>query len=328
MRWVISLLIIVLPIFIYAQEVSNIQATQQAKNVIITYDLSGEDKYEVEIFFTIDDGKTWQGPLKQVTGNVGKKQVEGFNKQIIWDVLAEGKEISTYIQFKVVATNKHVYERQEVKHVYERAVPVRSLIAKSENVFTDSRDGHRYKTVKIGTQIWMAENLAYLPSVSRPKVKSITKPYYYIYGYSGKSVRAAKATSNYATYGVLYNWIAAKLACPSRWHLPTVAEWIKLENALTGTDKMSQLAGNTSLWYSGDLKNSSQFGMSGFSALPGGLRHARSSFGSVGLNGHWWSATESESSYAWSRGMRYNRSDVRRGNDTKANGFSVRCIRD
>ena len=106
MRWVILLLIFVIPSFLFAQEVSNIQVTQQKKNVIITYDLSGDDKYEVEIFYTIDDGQTWQGPLIYVSGEVGEDQEAGTNKQISWNVLEEIEELQGFAQFKIKASEQ------------------------------------------------------------------------------------------------------------------------------------------------------------------------------------------------------------------------------
>lgn len=106
--------------------------------------------------------------------------------------------------------------------------------------FTDSRDGKTYKTVKIGEQIWFAENLAYLPSVNSPSDASKEEMKYYVYGYYGEDVAEAKATENYQNLGVLYNWLAAggskdsslddnpsgiQGACPEGWHLPSEAEW-------------------------------------------------------------------------------------------------------
>ena len=112
--------------------------------------------------------------------------------------------------------------------------------------FTDSRDGIVYKTVTIGEQVWMAENLAYLPSVSLPSSGSYGSPYYYVYDYNTTNVADAKATINYQTYGVLYNWPAAmngasasnanpsgvQGVCPEGWHLPSDKEWTQLETYL------------------------------------------------------------------------------------------------
>jgi len=134
--------------------------------------------------------------------------------------------------------------------------------------FTDSRDSRVYKTIQIGTQTWMAENLAYLPSVSPPGPGSFTVPYYYVYSYSGNDVNAAKATSYYNKYGVLYNWPAAmngaassnanpsgvQGCCPQGWHLPSLDEWRVLENYLiykgygyggSGSDIAKSLASTT-----------------------------------------------------------------------------------
>jgi len=108
----------------------------------------------------------------------------------------------------------------------------------SPNTFKDSRDGKIYKTVTIGEQTWMAENLAYLPRVVGPKTGSNTAPYYYVYGYDGTDVAAAKATKNYQIYGVLYNWPASmnggassgtnpsdiQGVCPTGWHLCQVMQ--------------------------------------------------------------------------------------------------------
>ena len=114
----------------------------------------------------------------------------------------------------------------------------------------DSRDNHVYKTVEIGEQTWMAENLAYLPKVNKPAAAATCEgePLYFVYDYDGEDVNAAKNTETYKTYGVLYNWYAAmnkeneegkdadavpsgvQGICPSGWHLPSKAEWKILEN--------------------------------------------------------------------------------------------------
>ena len=79
-----------------------------------------------------------------------------------------------------------------------------------------------YRTITVGTQTWLAENLAWLPAVNNPSDTSIQYGKYYVYGYSNKhpSVDSAKAATNYTRYGALYNWAAAQTACPVGWSLP------------------------------------------------------------------------------------------------------------
>ncbi len=212
--------------------------------------------------------------------------------------------------------------------------------------FTDSRDGNVYQTVTIGNQVWMAENLKYLPQVNTGG--------YYVYDYNGTSVSDAKATTNYQTYGVLYNWSAAMAGasssdanpsgvqgvCPDGWHLPSDAEWKELEIYLgmsqtdadatgwRGTNEGSKLAGNSSLWNSGALASDSEFGSSAFSALPGGYRHYNGSLHLIEDCGYWWSATEIDTSYAWGRLLNYGSSSVYRNDYPKEHGFSIRCVKD
>ena len=98
--------------------------------------------------------------------------------------------------------------------------------------FFDLRDDNIYEFVQIGEQIWMAENLAYLPSVSNPDNGDSRYPYYYVYGYEGSSISLAMGTDNYKEYGVLYNCEAAKIAYPDGWHLPSDEEWTVLTDYL------------------------------------------------------------------------------------------------
>ncbi len=222
----------------------------------------------------------------------------------------------------------------------------------TNGTFTDSRDGYTYQTVQIGSQTWMAENLKYLPSVVGPGTGSNSEAYCYVYGYDGTSISAAKATENYATYGVLYNWTAAMNGaessdanpsgvqgiCPDGWHLPSDAEWKQLEMYLG----MSETDVNSTGWRGtvegGKLKeagtthwadpNAGANNESGFTALPGGYRYSNGYFNDFRYYGSWWSSTEYDTTNAWPRYLYYSGSSVDRDYDLKSMGFSVRCLRD
>ena len=213
----------------------------------------------------------------------------------------------------------------------------------SGSTFTDPRDGKVYQTVVIGNQVWMAENLAYLPSVNMVADGSedAAGSYYYVYGYDGTNVADAKATDNYATYGVLYNWTAAmdgeassttnpsgiQGVCPAGWHLPSEAEWTELTNHLGGTSvaggKLKETG--TTHW---NTPNTGATNETGFTALPGGYRSSSGTFYGFGSYGLWWSATETNATLAWYRCVSYFISYVYRFNYSKEVGFSVRCVRD
>ncbi|MCX6278555.1 MAG: fibrobacter succinogenes major paralogous domain-containing protein [Bacteroidetes bacterium] len=196
------------------------------------------------------------------------------------------------------------------------------------NSFSDPRDNKVYPTVQIGDQCWMAKNLAYLPSVVGPGTGSDTDPYFYVYGYDGTDVAAAKATTNYQTYGALYNWPAASFAitCPTGWHLPTDAEWTILTNYLGGQSvaggKLKEAG--TTYW---TTPNTGATNESGYTALPAGRRYTSGTFNNVGIYGYWWSSIGS-SIYAMLRLMYYNNGEVGSTAYNKSNGYSVRCLRD
>ena len=161
----------------------------------------------------------------------------------------------------------------------------------------------------------------------------------------------ANDPANCTTYGGLYQWdemMAYNTSvstngpgpqgiCPTGWHIPTDNEWKCLEMNLgmlqseadktgtRGTDEGGKLKSTSALW---GAPNTGATNSSGFSALPGGYRYTNGSFNSVGLNGYWWSATEFSGSVAWSRYLLSSYPAVYRFNYGKANGYSVRCIKD
>ena len=192
---------------------------------------------------------------------------------------------------------------------------------------TIAHQDYAYQTVQIGDQCWFAENCRYLPYVSNPTDESATEPYYYVYDYEGTDVEAAMATSNYETYGVLYNWSAVMTEgiCPSGWHIPTDEEFTELTDFLGGEGvaggKMKEAGYNH--W---DSPNTGATNSSGWTGLPGGYRYS-GGFYNNGYVGYWWSTSESDS-YSWTRSL-FNFNDyVLQNLDLRGFGFSARCVRD
>ena len=172
---------------------------------------------------------------------------------------------------------------------------------------TDSRDGKAYKTVKIGTQIWMAENLNYNAANS--------------YCYRGKA-------SNCTKYGRLYTWATAATACPEGWHLPSKDEWEKLFTAVGGESTAGKALKSTSGWnnYHGESGNGTD--AFGFSALPAGYRDDDGDYLNEGDDVYFWSSTEDNSGYVYDMYLYYNLDLAYLRANNKNNRFSVRCLKD
>jgi len=195
----------------------------------------------------------------------------------------------------------------------------------------DDRDGQTYKTVKIGDQWWMAENLNYETDNS--------------FCYNDSAEYCEK-------YGRLYTWAAAidsvKLAndadnpldcgygrecgltgkvqgiCPSGWHLPSYDEWNALFTAVGGQLNAGKVLKSQTGWYS----NGNGTDAFGFSALPAGDRYYSGGFDYDGYHAYFWSATEDNSGYAYSMFLYYYSKLAYLGDGSKNYGFSVRCLKD
>ena len=198
-----------------------------------------------------------------------------------------------------------------------------------KNCFMDSRDGKTYKTVTIGTQTWMAENLNYETENS--------------YCYNDNA-------SNCSKYGRLYTWVAAmdgvgtwstngkgcdysktcsptypvRGVCPEGWHLPMKKEWNTLFAAVGGSSTAWKMLKSTSGW------NSSGNGTDAysFSALPAGYRNVAGGYNDEGNVADFWSSTEDDGYDAYYMGMYYNGDDAYLDLSYKYFGFSVRCLKD
>ncbi len=200
--------------------------------------------------------------------------------------------------------------------------------------FIDERDGNVYSFVTIGGTTWMAENLRYLENVNYSGTSSLTDPLYYVYDYEGNDVEAAKASPNYLTSGVLYNWPAAMNGesgsetspsnrqgiCPTGWHLPSMTEW---EDLIASTGYYYNAGANLkdNSWDNGN----NQYG---FSALNTGYK-TDYSFSDY-LSG-WWTTNEHTQDEAFPVYLKSNSNEVYYSysdGTLKHSGFSVRCIKD
>ena len=172
------------------------------------------------------------------------------------------------------------------------------------STLTDPRDLQTYKTVVIGTQTWMAQNLNYTPT-------------------SGNSWCYANTASYCTTYGRLYDYATALTACPTGWHLPDTTAWNTLEAYVGGTATAgTALKANSTLWITNTGTDAY-----GFSALPAGDYNG-SSFFNVGGYGYWWTATANGSSIAYGRNVCYGYAGVGHSVNSQADGFSARCLKD
>jgi formylglycine-generating enzyme required for sulfatase activity len=108
----------------FAQNISNITATQSGKNILVNYNLTGKEgitAYEIKLFVSPDGGSTWQGPLTAVSGDVGKGQVAGYDKSITWEVLTEpgfSQLKGDNIQFKIKAFYNKVSSSGDIEMVW------------------------------------------------------------------------------------------------------------------------------------------------------------------------------------------------------------------
>jgi len=211
-------------------------------------------------------------------------------------------------------------------------------------VLTDI-DGNIYKTIKIGTQLWMAENLKAITLNDNTPIPNLTDT---------TEWKEAK-TQGYCwynndqnfknPYGALYNWYTVNTGklCPSGWHVSTDNDWKALEEFFGMSKQDTERTGERSSGSLG-LKLKSDNGWlytvydgngnneSGFNALPGSYRGFSGYFAVYsnywGFSGLWWTSTSFEAYYAVNRELSYMHQNIERNNIARENGMSVRCVKD
>jgi len=208
-------------------------------------------------------------------------------------------------------------------------VPSSPLIEDSDPV-TD-HDGHVYRTIKIGGQVWMAENLKvthYRDGTAIPDVADDA-------AWSGLETGALcwmdDDPAQYKdVYGALYNYHAVadrRGLSPAGWHVPAIEEWRILEQYLGGKDTAGgKMKDKVSHLWRAVLPGADN--SSGFSAVPAGGRGRFGSPGEAGYYATWWAATSHDADFAWHWGLHPDRANIRSNPGHKASGFSVRCVKD
>jgi uncharacterized protein (TIGR02145 family) len=195
----------------------------------------------------------------------------------------------------------------------------------------------KYKTVKIGTQVWMAENLYVDKFRNGDLISNIQsdeeweiaveerKPAWCFYN---------NDPANGKIYGKLYNWFAVndpRGLTPNGWHVPDDAEWTTLTSFLGGEDVAGGRLKEIGLTHWKN-PNAGATNKSGYTALPGGYRSNYGTYYEIEYKGYWWSsmefATTSTTTYAWYRYISCDDTNVDRSYYNLPYGFSVRCIRD
>jgi uncharacterized protein (TIGR02145 family) len=201
-------------------------------------------------------------------------------------------------------------------------------------------DGNIYKTVRIGNQIWMAENLRVthyrngdaIPHVSDNSEWADSRTDAYCNNYNDRI--------SVTTYGRLYNWFAVidkRNIAPVGWRVATDDDWKELEiylgmsrsdvdgNGMRGTNEGGKIKEpGTDHWNS---PNTGATNETGITALGGGGRSFDGTFFGFGEDEDWWTATEDERSNAWSRGLDFDSAKIDRCSDVKQCGFSIRCVK-
>jgi len=191
-------------------------------------------------------------------------------------------------------------------------------------------EGNTYNTITIGDQVWMQENLKVTKLNDGTEIPNVTDEDTWLYtSEPGYGWYDNEALIFGELYGAMYNWYAVNTGslCPDGWHVPTDAEWTILTDYLGG----EAVAGGqlkeagTEHWTS---PNTDATNTTGFTALPGGYRSNGGQYYSIGSSGSWHTSSEKDNMFVWRRDMQSNHGEVKRWDNNKNFGFSVRCIKD
>jgi uncharacterized protein (TIGR02145 family) len=203
------------------------------------------------------------------------------------------------------------------------------VITHSQEIITDV-SGNTYKTVKIGSQIWMAENFNVTSFRNGDPIQKVSnyeewldannkeKPAWCFYGFD----------ENNALYGKLYNWFAvndSRGLAPKGWHIPSDTEWTNIINYFGDSEKASYVLKSTNGWYNIVGKDCSGNNNSGLNIIPSGALYADGNFVSLREEAYFWSSTQEDDVTAW---YFYLNDKTSRAWNFHYAHLSLRCVKD
>lgn len=195
-----------------------------------------------------------------------------------------------------------------------------------ENTITDI-DGNIYKTIKIGTQTWMMENLKTTRYRNGTAIPNLTDPTAWSMDGSGAYCNYDNSSANADIYGRLYNWNAvhnSNQLAPAGWHVPNDTEWAVLYNYIGGNRESGKKIQDTNpIYWAYNMAGTNE---TRFSGLPGGSRSNNGTFQSLSWNCTWWTSTRAGALSVYYD--LYVKGYIERHEIENNSGFSVRCIKD
>lgn len=204
------------------------------------------------------------------------------------------------------------------------------LILAACNSSYQDQEGNHFEAVKIGSQVWIAENLnvsTFRNGDLIPEARTLEE--WVKAGNKGQPVWCYydNDPENGIKFGKLYNGYAVddpRGLAPEGWRIPEDEDWIILSEFLGGVDFAGDKLKSDNHWQEQGNGNNE----SGFNALPGGYRYGDGHFGFIGYFSYWWASGDPDNQYAWGRGLGYSYYDIHRDFLHKNGGFSIRCIKE
>ena len=254
----------------------------------------------------------------------------GLNQGLSYKLLSD-----VYI-LRVTGRNIETYEQQNLEITTNMVL---NVMVMRVGTVTDI-DGNTYRTVKIGDQWWMAENLIVTHYCNGDPIPNISADAWWNNTTTGAYCNYYNSSLNSINYGSLYNWYAVKDSrkiAPQDWRVPTDEEWKELEMFLGMSQTDADAEGWRGVEEGGKLKetgtlywyapNTGATNETGFSARASGYRDIDGFFLHQGRRAGFWTSSQYMDTTAWSRYLYHDNSAILRQFELKQNGFSIRCIR-